>query len=119
MLHAGIPQTPAMAADEFAELSLLPTGWQEDLMRPVTRRDMACVLDSLLNYLTQNAITEGTVTAFELDDRGNRWVHLDTTLGEARLCLPPRGIIMQDGTMEMLREGTRIRQHRQAMPLAA
>ena len=49
------------------------------------------------------------MTALEKDDNGIRWVHLDTTIGSARLCLPEAGVIVQGGQLANIREGDRIR----------
>lgn len=110
MLHAGVPQTAEQASAELHERGLLPEGWDTpSLGQSVTRREMARFLDPLLYHLTQYAMAEGTIIAFETDPQGTRWVHLETPLGEARLCLPVRGVVIQGGEDDSLREGVKVR----------
>ena len=108
LLHMGDSRPLEESAQEFADDSLLPDGWKDCYDAPVTRRELARLLDNLLNYLTQHAVAEGTITAFETDENGDRWVHLDTAIGEARLCMPTRGIIVQGGSEDTVRAGMKI-----------
>jgi len=108
LLHMGESMRPDECAKELADDCLLPDGWKDRYDAPVTRRELARLLDNLLNYLTQHAVAEGTITAFETDGNGDRWVHLETAIGEARLCMPTRGIIVQGGSEEAVRAGMKI-----------
>jgi hypothetical protein len=109
LLHAGVAAPLPEALREFADNSLLPDGWQAQPERPVTRRETAGLVDKLLFYLTQHAVTEGTVTRFETDKDGTRWVHLDTPIGAARLCMPVRGVIVHGGDADSIGVETKIR----------
>jgi hypothetical protein len=104
--HAGTVVTPPEAMAWLDERGLLPTGWTA-LEAPVTRGEVARALGDLLLYLTQHAMTEGTITAIEAERDGLRWVKLDTIIGPCRLAMPVRGVTM-DG-VEELREGMMIR----------
>jgi hypothetical protein len=116
LLHAGVPQRPEIIAGELTENLLLPDGWPGHLQATITRRELARIMNDLLFYLTQHAVTEGTITAFETDANGTRWVHLMTTIGEARLCMPVRSVLINNGTENTLSEGAKVRTVSDAVP---
>lgn len=109
LLHAGRAESCAEMVKELAANSLLPAGWEGDWKQPVIRREAARLLDQTLDYLIQSAVAEGRVTAFETDGQGDRWVHLQTVIGEARLMLPTGGVIVQGGAVDAIHVGVRIR----------
>lgn len=109
LMHSRDVTPIAAFMQELQEDCLLPDGWLHNLEQPVTRREMAALLDKTLCYLMQHAMTEGTITAFDNDENGDRWVHLSTTLGEARLRFPVRGMVVKGGADDSLHEGMRIR----------
>jgi hypothetical protein len=109
LMHAGQGAERATVATALEEADLLPKAWPQAWEKPVTRREIARILEQAMYYLTLHAVTEGTVTALETDDRGERWVRLQTPLGEARLCLPLKGILVEGGTDDTIAVGMRIR----------
>lgn len=116
ILHAGAIVTPFAAASSLAEDALLPAAWSDRLSMPVTRREVALALNTTEFYLTQNAVTQGKIVRVETDEKGEHWVILDTVLGEGRLYLPQRGIVVRGGVLEDLRAGTVIRTMSDAVP---
>lgn len=107
LLHAGASCDERTAITDLRDADIWPAPW-EAVDVPLTRRDAAILLDATLVHLTQHAVTEGTIAAFETDKDGTRWVHLRTAIGEGRLCLPVRGVVMEPAP-QALTEGMRIR----------
>ncbi len=105
--HAGMAAVPADAAGWLHERSLLPEAWLASLEAPVTRGEVARLLNDLLLYLTQHAMTEGTITRFDDGGKGQRWMYLDTAIGPCKLVLPDVGVEVTDEAA--LREGMAIR----------
>ena len=100
--------TPQAAYAWCSDASLLPEGWGDDQHASVSRRQAACVLEAALYYLTQHAVTEGKIVKYDMDDDQNRWVTLDTPLGQGRLVLPPEGVTIHGGQATDLQPGRRI-----------
>lgn len=109
LLHAGATQTVASAVQEFENRGLFPEEWSGALGEPITRREMARLLDRTLYHLTQHAVAEGTVMALETDEQGQRWVYLDTPIGQARLYLPTRGVVVVGNDEKNIAEGMKVR----------
>lgn len=109
LLHAGADITPRAAMRELIDESLAPPEWQQQLDVPMTRREVAQLLENTLSYLRQHAVAEGAITQLATDEEGFRWATLDTAIGECRLCVPTRGVIVHGATPDEIRVGLRIR----------
>lgn len=107
LLHTGASGDTATAMATLVDAAVLPEPWAAPAA-PVTRGEVARVLEETLVYLTQHATTEGVIRAFESDEDGTRWVCLTTEIGEGRLCLPRRGVLMAPEDCD-LHAGMRIR----------
>ncbi|HOF87319.1 MAG TPA: S-layer homology domain-containing protein [Armatimonadota bacterium] len=105
LMHEGALDDAAIAW--LDERCLLPAGWGEALNAPITRGEAARVLVTVLFYLTQHAVTAGTITSVGAEADGLRWVELDTRIGPCRLAAPVRGVIIEGA--DDLREGQTIR----------
>ena len=109
MLLDGTDCTPEKAYADLLDASVAPKDWEGSLAVPITRREVARVLENLLFFLTQHAVTEGRIVKFEVDTSQDRWVTLDTRIGSARLVLPILGVTFNNGEPETLQPGQRIR----------
>lgn len=108
LFHQGAHVSVAAAVAEFNHRALLPPGWNTQFSAEVSRREMARLLADVIDSLTQNAETEGTISAIETDKAAKQWLSLDTELGKARLYLPDIGVVLQGGTKADLHVGVRI-----------
>ncbi len=109
IMHAGKSVTPSHAMQALIDAYLAPAAWMEQRDTPILRREVARVTEACLYYLTQHAVTEGDIIQFEIDDEQKRWAILETDIGECRLYMPARGILLTQGTAQDLRVGARVR----------
>lgn len=109
LLHAGERTTPEAAFNALREEALVPADWQGKLQSCILRQEVAQSVERFLGYLTKHAEAEGTITALETDDDGYRWATLHTAIGECRLYIPTRGVMISGGTQDDVRVGATIR----------